>query len=370
MPPPGQPYYGAPAGTQISPPVVTPGSVSPLPPRTIGPTNFAPAAAGQGGLSSFSPNVSPVSPGPLNLPNGTVQPPLTPVSSKPRPIYGPPGGLAYPQAYANPQGSTPTLAQAGTPKPLDVDRIIGTANPAGSSTTAKTPGVVSATQWTPAEGSTPMNATTPAAYSAPADKSAIRIVEPTASSATVRSRAIASSSASANTMPGGTSAGTLNQSIAQSRFPELTDLPPVPRATPAAFVSNNPAANVAQAPRVLSPASPTPTLASLPANASQPKPAAGSPNDLSRTSFGYDPQYRWLKGKLEYSQSTRIWRLRYIPPDGATDSYGGSVILNDSAKLNGLNPGDFVVVQGNVGRAAANQSSFAPPYDLLQIQKQ
>jgi hypothetical protein len=93
-------------------------------------------------------------------------------------------------------------------------------------------------------------------------------------------------------------------------------------------------------------------------------------SELSRSSYGYDPQYHWLKGKLEYSQTTHVWRLRYIPPDGTTDSYGGSVVLPDATKLNGLNTGDFVTITGSVGRSSADQSSFAPQYNLDRIQKQ
>jgi hypothetical protein len=93
-------------------------------------------------------------------------------------------------------------------------------------------------------------------------------------------------------------------------------------------------------------------------------------SELSRSSYGYDPQYHWLKVKLECSQTTHVWRLRSIPPDGATDSYGGSVVLPDAAKLSGLTPGDFVTITGSVGRSSVDQSSFAPQFNLDRIQKQ
>ena len=85
--------------------------------------------------------------------------------------------------------------------------------------------------------------------------------------------------------------------------------------------------------------------------------------------YGYDPQYHWLKGKLEYLQSTRSWRLRYIPPDGNTDNYGGSVILADNSQLAGLQSGDAVYAQGTLGAASGSQGSFAPQYNLQRIQK-
>jgi hypothetical protein len=139
LPPPGQPYYGAPPGAATTPPMMAPPPyTSPTMPRTIGPANFSPAPAGPGGLSSsFSPNVSPIagtSSTPTLLPNGSAQPAVTPVSTKPRPTYGPPGGLAYPPAAAMTRGGSSALAQATPPKPLDVDRLIGPATPASPAT--------------------------------------------------------------------------------------------------------------------------------------------------------------------------------------------------------------------------------------------
>ncbi len=379
LPPPGQPYYGAPAGAANTPPLVTPppGAASPAVPRTIGPANFSPAPAGPGGLSSsFSPNVSPISPtqsAPSMLPSGAGQPLVTPVSSKARPTYGPPGGFAYPQAGAAGPSGMPNLSQASPPKPLDVDRIIG---PAGSSTPtqAASTTVVPATHWEPSDGATASISTVPAAFASPMDKSAIRIVEPPTRTSTTAGGATSNLSAPASraSIPGTAAAGTLNQSLAQSRSPEISELPSAQTVVPSSFaVASVATANSGLSSRTPSNANPIPTLATAPAAAGPTKPTTGTAtSDLSRSSYGFDPQYHWLKGKLEYSQSTRIWRLRYIPPDGATDSYGGSVILADAVKLNGLNPGDFVTVQGAVGHSRADQSSFAPQYNLERIQKQ
>jgi len=123
----------------------------------------------------------------------------------------------------------------------------------------------------------------------------------------------------------------------------------------------------------LSPAA-APTLARAGSGSSstvwnRPSTAAGSP-DQPAAGFGYDPQYRWLRGKLEYSQATQTWRLRYIPPDGATDNYGGSVIISDASRLGGLKPGDLVYAEGTPGTAGATAGSFAPVYTLARIAKQ
>ena len=83
--------------------------------------------------------------------------------------------------------------------------------------------------------------------------------------------------------------------------------------------------------------------------------------------YGHDPQYTWLKGRLEQSQVDRKWKLRYIPIDGATDRFGGSVVL-DGAQLAGLEPHDFVVVRGQLATGPQTAGAYAPVYNIEQIE--
>jgi hypothetical protein len=94
---------------------------------------------------------------------------------------------------------------------------------------------------------------------------------------------------------------------------------------------------------------------------STPGPSGGS------RQFGYDPEYRSLQGRLEFSESESRWKLRYIPIDGQTDKYGGSVVLSDSPQLDGFEPGDFVTVEGTVGKKDPRSRGFAPNYQLDRI---
>ena len=91
--------------------------------------------------------------------------------------------------------------------------------------------------------------------------------------------------------------------------------------------------------------------------------------DAGSGSFGYDSQYRWLKGKLEVFSVHSNLAAAYIPPDGATDNYGGSVVIADASKVSGFQPGDSVYVDGTPGPTAAGQGSFAPLYNVNRIQK-
>ncbi|MBN2290943.1 MAG: hypothetical protein JXM70_00875 [Pirellulales bacterium] len=84
--------------------------------------------------------------------------------------------------------------------------------------------------------------------------------------------------------------------------------------------------------------------------------------------YGHAGDHGWLKGKLEYSQAHHRWKLRYIPIDGQTDQYGGSVILRKSSLLSGFERGDYVEVNGRLVENSA-ASDYAPEYELTQIRR-
>jgi len=101
---------------------------------------------------------------------------------------------------------------------------------------------------------------------------------------------------------------------------------------------------------------------------SLPSATAAKAADASATTalYGYDPNYAWLRGKLEYSQVDRQWKLRYIPVEGDNDDYGGSVVLSNSAALSGYERGDLVEVHGRVQSQQAKKG-FAPLYEVAEI---
>jgi hypothetical protein len=114
--------------------------------------------------------------------------------------------------------------------------------------------------------------------------------------------------------------------------PEITDLPP---ATGEAGADGKPS-RAAQAP-------------------------VNIPADRPGAAYGYDADYATLRGKLEYSVTTRRWKLNYLPPEGPIDEFGGSVVLPDPSQLNGFEAGDFVTVQGTFSAptAGAGLAMFA-----------
>jgi hypothetical protein len=89
---------------------------------------------------------------------------------------------------------------------------------------------------------------------------------------------------------------------------------------------------------------------------------------LGRSRYGYASDYAWLQGRLEHSQANNRWKLRYIPVDGETDAYGGSVILENPEELGDLAAGDFVRVRGILLEGEQDTVSFAPAYRISQLQ--
>jgi hypothetical protein len=95
-------------------------------------------------------------------------------------------------------------------------------------------------------------------------------------------------------------------------------------------------------------------------------PAAPAPPRRKRHAF--DPAYAWLQGRLEHSRASQQWKLRYIPIDGRTDDFGGSVIVSNPEALGDLAEGDFVRVEGSLVEGESNGASFSPLYRIERIQ--
>jgi hypothetical protein len=89
--------------------------------------------------------------------------------------------------------------------------------------------------------------------------------------------------------------------------------------------------------------------------------------------FGYQSDYSWLKGQLEYSSTARRWKLRYIPRDALehrVDDFGGSVVIADDRQLEGFTPGEFVRVEGRLTGHDGAVVDFAPVYQISRIERQ
>ena len=82
--------------------------------------------------------------------------------------------------------------------------------------------------------------------------------------------------------------------------------------------------------------------------------------------FGFDPQYQWLRGQLEFQPATRQWFLRYTSPNEPTDQFAGQLQIANSVVLGNLQPGDYVQVQGQV----VSDPSGLHGYNISAVQRQ
>jgi len=96
-----------------------------------------------------------------------------------------------------------------------------------------------------------------------------------------------------------------------------------------------------------------------------PSSAKVSPRSGSRYAFA--PDHSWLKGKLEYLHGRQQWKLRYIPIDGETDEFGGSVVIPDAAMLSNFKAGNFVKLEGAIDRSSLGPGKYAPDYRVARI---
>jgi len=87
-----------------------------------------------------------------------------------------------------------------------------------------------------------------------------------------------------------------------------------------------------------------------------------------KSNYGHDADYAWLRGRLEYSRIDRRWKLRYIPIDGETDRYGGSVVLPDPSLLGGCERGDFIEARGQLDLLNPKKG-FAPTYRATAVKR-
>jgi hypothetical protein len=73
---------------------------------------------------------------------------------------------------------------------------------------------------------------------------------------------------------------------------------------------------------------------------------AASGQSTSGGSGGYDPNYNWFQGRLEYVESDQAWHLTYDDAPVATDQLGGDITLSSDVKLEPQHNGRLVRVSG------------------------
>lgn len=86
--------------------------------------------------------------------------------------------------------------------------------------------------------------------------------------------------------------------------------------------------------------------------------------------YGFDPQFDWLRGQLEYTPSTGQWSLRYTASEGSPDPFGGQLAIANPQVLGALRAGDYVQLRGRVDEARLAGIGAAPAYNVSVVQRQ
>ena len=302
------------------------------PPATLVPAGAAPAGAAPAGLPQYEPA------GGFNYRQTQAAPPVTTQYGAPGAVAAPPPPAFQPQVITSPSG-----ARWGSP----------------SAATAVSPIAAGVAQH---------------------DSSTGQLSQASAVLPTDRRTAAPANAAFARDSADSSGAASSGQGLAEpGRLPvdeNSVDIMALPPAS-AARQANRPNSGVERT-SYLRAADPADTLAGDEASAARPdddwavkvisSPAPAKPTrPANHASYGHDPNYGWLKGRLEYSNIDRRWKLRYIPIDGETDSHGGSVVLADSELLTGFASGDFIAVQGKLG--GRSSTAFAPDYEVTRIKR-
>ena len=85
----------------------------------------------------------------------------------------------------------------------------------------------------------------------------------------------------------------------------------------------------------------------------------------AKASLGHAPNYRWLVGQLEQSESNHRWFIRYANP-GERDTHGGRLELFCTGPMTGFHAGQVVRAEGELVDPAPLQTQSA--YRIRSLQ--
>jgi len=104
-----------------------------------------------------------------------------------------------------------------------------------------------------------------------------------------------------------------------------------------------------------------------PTIASRLVPQKRQPTGGASNRYGFDPQFAWLRGALQYSSQRGLWSLQYAPGQGSADQFGGSLTIANPQVLGDLQPGDYVQLSGRVDQPLP---SGTPVYSVSVVRRQ
>ena len=82
------------------------------------------------------------------------------------------------------------------------------------------------------------------------------------------------------------------------------------------------------------------------ANFVEPMTTTPTTTPVTMVQYGFDPEYRWVSGILQYDSTQQQWNIHYRLKPDPTDRYSGRLALANNARLRRYRNGDIVKIYG------------------------
>ena len=92
----------------------------------------------------------------------------------------------------------------------------------------------------------------------------------------------------------------------------------------------------------------------------------GSSAAARQTNYAQEPEFQSLRGRLEYSQIDRAWKLRLDPSEGVATE---TVLIANPTVLVGYERGDRIQSRGRLSLPDSAAQGSAPRYEVVDIQR-
>ncbi|MBW3538981.1 MAG: hypothetical protein KY476_01800 [Planctomycetes bacterium] len=83
--------------------------------------------------------------------------------------------------------------------------------------------------------------------------------------------------------------------------------------------------------------------------------------------YAHDPEYRWLRGVVDYDRTNETWNIIYDLEPAASDRWGGTLTLVDDPLLARLRDGDVVLIEGRVDASTRDRTGRKPRYRIEHL---
>ena len=92
------------------------------------------------------------------------------------------------------------------------------------------------------------------------------------------------------------------------------------------------------------------------------------PSQASSKVYGYDPQFQWVKGVVEFDEPSGTWVIMYDNNPQPSDQFGGELTLAAHPALARLRAEDRVRIEGSLDQTATDAAG-KPLFQITRLKK-